>query len=171
MGDRLVSPPGNGPAIIEAMHAAGDAAACAAIMAGSDPWLTLGRTFDDCLQLVADPGKEVYVARSAGHVAGFIIVDMRGVLRGYIQIVAVHSAHRSEGIGRRLISFAEERIHRESPNVFLCVSSFNPDARRLYERLGFLAVGELKDFLVRGHSEILMRKTRGPWKEFAGLEE
>ncbi|MFZ2492005.1 MAG: GNAT family N-acetyltransferase [Thermoanaerobaculia bacterium] len=157
--------------LIERMHAAGDAAACAAIMAGSDPWRTLGRTFDDCLQMVADQGKEVYLARSDGQVAGFIIVDMRGVLRGYIQIVAVHAEHRSEGVGRHLISFAEERIHRESPNVFLCVSSFNPGARRLYERLGFLAVGELTDFLVRGHSEILMRKTRGPWAEFARVEE
>ena len=34
------------------------------------------------------------------------------------------------------MAWAEARILRESPNVFICVSSFNPDARRLYERQG-----------------------------------
>jgi ribosomal protein S18 acetylase RimI-like enzyme len=42
------------------------------------------------------------------------------------------------------------------------VSSFNPRARELYERLGYEFIGELKDYLVRGHSELLMRKTIGP---------
>jgi len=65
-------------------------------------------------------------------------------------------------LGRQLIAFAEERIFRESPNVFLCVSSFNSDARRLYERLGYELIGELRDYLVRGSSELLMRKTIGP---------
>jgi hypothetical protein len=46
------------------------------------------------------------------------------------------------------------------------VSSFNPDARRLYERLGYSVVGELKDLIVPGHSEILLRKTLGPLTEF-----
>ena len=70
------------------------------------------------------------------------------------------------GVGRRLLAFAEERIFRESPNVFLCVSSFNAGARRLYLRLGYELIGELKDYIVRGHSELLMRKTRGPLREF-----
>jgi [ribosomal protein S18]-alanine N-acetyltransferase len=58
------------------------------------------------------------------------------------------------------------RIFQESPNVFMCVSTFNPDARRLYERLGYTAVGELSDYLVPGHGEVLLRKSRGPWSEF-----
>lgn len=51
--------------------------------------------------------------------------------------------------------------------MFLCVSDFNPRARALYERLGYELVGELPDFLVRGQAELLYRKTRGPWAEFA----
>ena len=51
---------------------------------------------------------------------------------------------------------------RESPNVFLCVSSFNKEAQRLYKRLGYRKVGELKDYVVKGHSEFLMRKSIGP---------
>ena len=51
--------------------------------------------------------------------------------------------------------------------MFICVSSFNPGARRLYERLGYQVVGELPDYMVRGHSEILLRKTTGPLAEHA----
>jgi len=65
------------------------------------------------------------------------------------------------------VEWAEARIFRDSPNVFMCVSSFNANAFRLYQRLGYEVVGELRDYLVRGHSEILLRKTRGPWTEFA----
>jgi RimJ/RimL family protein N-acetyltransferase len=35
-------------------------------------------------------------------------------------------------------------------------------ARRLYERLGYELIGELRDDLVRGSSELLLRKTIGP---------
>ncbi|MDQ3427572.1 MAG: GNAT family N-acetyltransferase, partial [Gemmatimonadota bacterium] len=73
---------------------------------------------------------------------------------------------RGRGLGTFLVRWAEARIFRESPNVFLCVSSFNVNARRLYQRLGYSVVGELTDFLVEGYSEILMRKTMGPWSSF-----
>jgi ribosomal protein S18 acetylase RimI-like enzyme len=71
------------------------------------------------------------------------------------------------GLGSRLLEFAEERIRRVSPNIFMCVSSFNVGARRLYERHGYRVVGELTDYLVQGHSEILLRKTFGPITTFA----
>jgi ribosomal protein S18 acetylase RimI-like enzyme len=64
------------------------------------------------------------------------------------------------------MDFAEKRVFRDSPNIFLCVSSFNEGARRLYERLGYTPVGELEDYLVAGHAEILMRKTIGPLEGF-----
>ena len=69
---------------------------------------------------------------------------------------------RKQGIGSKLMAFAEERIFREAPNVFLCVSSFNKEAQRFYIRLGYEQIGELKDYVVKGHSELLMRKTTGP---------
>ena len=67
-----------------------------------------------------------------------------------------------QGLGSRLIAFTEERIFRDHPNVFLCVSGFNHAARRLYERLGYTCIGELKDYVVQDQSEWLYRKTRGP---------
>ena len=132
------------------------------MMCATDPWLTLHRTFDECLAAIIDPTREVHVVREEGAVRGFVIINMRGAFTGYIQTVCVAADARGRGLGSHLVRFAEERIFKETPNVFLCVSSFNPRARALYERLGYEVVGELKDYLIRGASEILMRKTIGP---------
>jgi [ribosomal protein S18]-alanine N-acetyltransferase len=99
-------------------------------------------------------------------VIGLVIVVMKGTFTGYINILAVRDDWRGQGIGTRLLLYAQERIFRDSPNAFILVSSFNPRARALYQRLGFEVIGELKDFIVRGHSEWLLRKSVGPWKEF-----
>lgn len=143
-----------------------EARACAAMMAASEPWLTLGRDFEVCLSRITDATREVWVARSGGTVAGFFILNMRGGFVGYIQTICVAPDARGSGLGTRLMQFAEERIFRDYPNVFLCVSSFNTRARALYERLGYTLVGELTDFLVPGYSELLMRKTLGAMSEF-----
>lgn len=148
--------------MIERLQNDDDARACAAMMCATDPWVTIGRGFEECLVAVTDPTREVWVAREEGGVRGFIIINMRGAFIGYIQTVCVDPGARGSGLGTRLVAFAEERIFRETPNVFLCVSSFNPRARALYERLGYETVGELKDYIIRGASEILMRKTVGP---------
>ncbi len=99
------------------------------MMAGSEPWITLGRGYEESLALLQDATREVYVAFDGGRVIGFVILNMAGAFVGYIQTICVGEADRSRGIGTRLMRFAEERIFRDSPNVFLCVSSFNPRAR------------------------------------------
>lgn len=139
-----------------------DARRCAQMMCSTAPWITMGRTFDQSLAIVQDATREVYVAGDAGQLLGFIILSMRGAFVGYIQIVCVDDRARGRGVGTRLIEFAEQRIFRDAPNVFLCVSSFNDRARALYERLGYEKVGELKNYLIDGASEFLMRKTIGP---------
>lgn len=143
-----------------------EAEGCARLMAESEPWLTLGRSYEASLQVIRDPIREVYVARDSAGIAGFLILCMTGAFVGYIQTVLVDPERRGEGIGSRLVEFAEQRILQKSPNVFMCVSSFNHGARRLYERLGYTVVGELTDYIVRGHSEILLRKSVGPLTDF-----
>jgi ribosomal protein S18 acetylase RimI-like enzyme len=139
---------------------------CAQMMANSEPWITLGRTYQVCLKLLQDPSREVYVALREGYVVGFIILLMQGILRGYVQTVGVMPEWRNRGVGSLLMAFAEKRIFRESPNVFLCVSSFNKAAQKFYRRLGYEMVGRLEDFIVPGHSEVLLRKTIAPLSEF-----
>jgi ribosomal-protein-alanine N-acetyltransferase len=155
-----------GELAISPLRAEDDARACARLMTASEPWVTLGRTYGASLGIIQDPSREVYVARDGTGLAGFLILCMTGAFVGYIQTICIDPARRGQGLGSRLVEFAEQRILQVSPNVFMCVSSFNLDARRLYERLGYKVVGELTDYLVRGHSEFLLRKTLGPLTGF-----
>jgi ribosomal-protein-alanine N-acetyltransferase len=135
------------------------------MMASSEPWLTFGITFEESIARLTDRNREIYVSVD-GSILGFIILNTKmGPFTGYIQTICVAPDARGRGVGSELVAFAEERIFRDGPNVFLCVSSFNPRARALYERLGYETIGEIRDFLITGASEILMRKTRGPLRK------
>ena len=151
---------------VEALARESEAAAGAELMVTSEPWLTLGLSRETAHALLTNPEKEVHAVRDARGVAGFVVIDMRGLLRGYVQILCVRADCRRQGVGSALLRWAEERIFRDSPNVFICVSSFNAGARRLYERLGFELVGTLRELHIPGHDELLLRKTTGPWKTF-----
>jgi [ribosomal protein S18]-alanine N-acetyltransferase len=141
---------------------AGEARFCADFIAASEPWCTLGLTCERIFKSLTDLSFEVHVATVENQIAGVLVMHLAGVLNGYIQNIATHPGWRGRGLGRQMMNFAEARIFRQSPNVFLCVSSFNHRAQNFYERLGYQRVGEFPDFLVTGHAEILMRKTRGP---------
>lgn len=158
----MQEPDANASLRIRRLQGEADAGACAYIMSTSEPWVTLGRTFDICLARVTDPERETWVACDGHDVLGFIVLSMQGPFIGYVQTVAIRADQRGRGLGSRLLGFAEERILRETPNVFLCVSSFNPLAFALYERLGYERIGDLRDYVVSGHAEILMRKSTGP---------
>lgn len=151
---------------IRRLENTGEAEACARMMAESEPWRTLGRDYEASLKMVSDPSREVYLALRDEEIVGFVVIVMTGAFIGYVQSIYTAPEWRSRGIGSRLMSFVEDRIFRETPNVFICVSDFNEDAQRLYRRLGYEVIGELKDYLVSGKSEILMRKTIAPLAEF-----
>lgn len=139
-------------------------------MAASDPWLRLGLREQHCLKTFSAPCRETWAAREKGGIAAFVVITMCGTFRGYIQVLFVSPAWRGRGLGEELMAFAERKIFAGSPNVFLCVSSFNKGARRFYRRLGYRKAGLLKDFFIRGADELLLRKTRGPLRGFRTTE-
>ncbi len=139
---------------------------CAQFMAESDPWKRLGRTYDGSMQMLLDSEREVYVATVDDEIVGVIILWMKGAWVGYIQTIGVFPQWQGQGIGSQLIQFAEKRIFADSPNVFMCVSSFNEGAQKLYQRLGYEVVGEIKKYIVVEYSEILLRKTIAPLVDF-----
>jgi ribosomal protein S18 acetylase RimI-like enzyme len=110
--------------------------------------------------------KEVYVARRHRELLGFIVLQMQGAFKGYIQSVCVSPDAREAGIGTALIKSAESRIFLVSPNVFMLVSSFNTKAVDLYLRLGYEKIGTLKNFVIDGCDEYLLRKTTGSLRSF-----
>ena len=148
--------------VIRPLRTRDEAETCARMMAETEPWITLRRDYEACLRVTLDETCERHVALDGDRLAGFAVLDLRGAFVGYVRTLCAAPAYRGGGVGTALLAFAEERIFREHRNVFICVSDFNPGARRLYERLGYRLVGELTDYVVAGHSELLLRKTRGP---------
>lgn len=131
----------------------------AELLAGTEPWISLGLTRDQCQKNCHDPEYLLYIAHRDGKPCGALLMQRRGVAGSpYIKSLAVSSDYRSQGVGETLMKFAEELFRAEAKHLFLCVSSFNHRARAFYERLGYRAVGEFPDYVVDGASEILMHK-------------
>lgn len=130
-------------------------------MAETDPWKQYKLDEKKCLNAFLGEGKEVYkVIMNDGPIA-FAILQMIGSFKGYIQTICVEPSHRNTGAGHKILQFCEDRIRKVSPNIFICVSTINPRAQKLYEEVGFEAIGVIKNFVVNGYDEILMRKTFG----------
>ena len=131
----------------------------ASLMAGSEPWVTLGRGFEQCRKPCHDPDFQMFVAHAGALPCGFVLLQRCGVAGSpYIASIAVAEEFRGKGVGTRLLEFAEDFFRAQSRHIFLCVSSFNDRARKLYEQLDYTPVGEFKDYVIPGASEILMHK-------------
>jgi ribosomal protein S18 acetylase RimI-like enzyme len=118
--------------------------------------------YEQCLKAFEGKCKEIYVVETTDKIAGFVIIQICGTFSGYIQTICISESHRGKGFGKKLLKFCEERILKFSPNVFICVSSFNKGAIKLYYEFVFKLVGELDNFVKDGFSELLLRKTVGP---------
>lgn len=139
---------------------------CARLMASNEPWITLKRNYDDSIKLLEDPISEVYILQLDQQRIGFVMIKMKGSFTGYIQVIALSEDARGQGIGEAALRYMEELIFQSGPNVFICVSSFNPGAQKLYLKLGYGVVGILKDYIIKGCDEVFMRKTRGTLHDF-----
>lgn len=140
----------------------GDAVWAAALMASSDPWVTLGRGFDDCYRACTWTGDVLEIAELDGERSGFVLVRPSGVAGApYVKSIAVSPDHRGRGVGAALLAHVERSYEARARHLFLCVSSFNSRARRFYERLGYHPVGVIEDFLIDGADEVLMYKRLG----------
>jgi ribosomal protein S18 acetylase RimI-like enzyme len=135
---------------------------CAKMMAATEPWSRYGMDYDTSLKAFEGDCKEIYVLETENRVVGFVILQICGTFKGYIQSLCVSEAYRGRGLGKMILVFCEKRILKISPNLFICVSSFNKGAIKLYYEFGFTRVGKLKDLVKEGITEILLRKTIGP---------
>lgn len=140
--------------------------ACAQLMSESEPFNTLQLTFEKCKSAVRGDYKDVFLAVEDNVFVGFVVLSYYGVLRGYIQTICIKPDYRNRGIGSKLLKFSEDKLRKEFANIFICVSSFNPKAQALYERLGFEKIGELKDHFIKGKDEYILRKQICSLNEF-----
>ncbi len=136
--------------------------ACAEIMADTEPWTTLGMNMDHINNTLNDPLHEVYIACIEDEIVGTMVIHTKGAFSGYLKSIAVKPIWRGKKLGEQMMCYIENEVFPTYKNLFLCVSSYNLDAQRFYTKLGYERIGELKDYLVKGHDEILMRKTIAP---------
>ncbi len=131
---------------------------CARVMASTEPWITLGRNLEGCRAALVRPGTELFVARRENLPPGFILLAPYGLAGSpYIASIAVSEEARGQGVGSQLLRFAEDRF-ADRGHIFLLVSSFNQGAQQLYRGQGYEFVGELRDYVVPGHSELILHK-------------
>jgi len=134
----------------------------ARLMASTDPWITLRADLALCLDRVHAPGRELWMAREGNQRLGFILLAPNGFAGSpYVASFCLAPEARSRGVGAALLEFAERHFAGRR-FLFLLCSSFNQRAQKFYLRQGFTITGELKDYIVPGHSELIF------WKPIAG---
>ncbi len=138
---------------------------CESIVAVSEPWITLNERID-FLHAISTSKSQIrsYVCVVGAETAGFILFSPYPVFArgGYLRAIGVSPPFRRQGIGRKLLSFAEKMTVRRSCNFFLCVSSFNRRAQSFYNGCGYSRVGKLPDLIAQGTSEYIYWKRLRP---------
>jgi ribosomal-protein-alanine N-acetyltransferase len=104
------------------------------------PWRQIDRRWQE---LVAK-WREMFVADIDGRPVASVSINERPEQPGLLHLFALDVAPslQNRGIGTRLIEYVEAEAHgRELDGVYLEVAITNANARRLYERLGYVQQG------------------------------
>lgn len=139
--------------------------ACEAIVAVSEPWNTLHERIDFLPVLARNRSStRAYVCTVGAETAGFILFSPEPVFArgGYLRALGVSPRFRRQGIGRKLLSFAEKTTAQYAFNFFLCVSSFNGPARAFYKSCGYSHAGSFPALIIKGASEHIYWKRLRP---------
>jgi [ribosomal protein S18]-alanine N-acetyltransferase len=113
----------------------------------------------DLISVLSFSGVIRYRAVRDQKMVGFIAGDVRrteGV--AWIATIAVLPEYQGQGIGSALLKTCEERIPLN--RIRLCVRPTNDVAIRLYERFGYVSVGEWTKYYQDGESALVMEKIK-----------
>lgn len=119
--------------------------------------------------MLAESGSEAGVAELSHTQVGFAIVGFERLARDFgpwrrpllarLNAIAVKPDVQDQGVGRRLLAWAEELARaRAAVSLTLNTAKTNLRARRLFESAGFLPAVELKDIYTGGQSAVAMFK-------------
>lgn len=143
----------------------GDLEPCAAIMADNSLWQRYGVTRESARRTFAAGlarGVALFVAEDDGGPGGFLWLEPVGAFArsGYIRLIGVGPDRQGQGLGQALMAHAESVLFPLADDIFLLVSDFNTAAQRFYQRLGYVQVGALTDYVLPGVAELIYRKRK-----------
>ncbi|MGV1015344.1 MAG: GNAT family N-acetyltransferase [Methyloceanibacter sp.] len=141
--------------------AAGDSARLAKAIVAMPPWSVMNYPADSMAQFLAATSDSVsrYRVVVDGEDAGIVSVRYPWLKGPYLELLALLPKFQGQGLGARILAwFEQEAARHEARNLWVCASSFNQGALRLYERHGFQPVATLPGLVVDGYDEILLRK-------------
>ena len=94
------------------------------------------------------------VAEDHGRVVGTVLVTHDG-RKGWINRLAVESARRQKGIGRRLVHEAEKWLAHSGLSIFAClIEGANDDSMAFFQRLGYIRHTDIFYFSKRRHAGV-----------------
>lgn len=108
-------------------------------------------------------GYHTYIAAVDGKLAGYICYGPTPLTQGTWDIywIAVMPANQRQGIGRKLLAFAEDKIRLANGRMVLVETSSKPDydgTNRFYISQGYELICRIADFYAPGDDRITYRK-------------
>lgn len=139
-----------------------EAAVLGAATAAMEPWTQYGVSAAALASLfapAADGGVRLVLRNTNDEIVAAAIVRPAWFAGPYVQFLVVMPPFQGQRIGTALLGWIEREARRASArNLWICTSSFNSAAARLYRRHGFEDIAILDDLVRDDIGEILMRK-------------
>lgn len=99
------------------------------------------RTNEEQLASMMEKGTVFVAEDNSGRLLGSVYTELRGS-RGYLGMLAVDPAHQGSGLGRRLLSAAEDRFCAQGCEAIdITVLSLRTELPPIYRRFGFVETG------------------------------
>ena len=137
------------------------AAALGPAMADIDPWARLGVEAALFTSFLArhEAGAYRYRIVVDDIDAGICVVRDPWLSGPYLNLLGLVPQAQRQGVGKAVLQWLEARARTaKHRNLWLCVSSFNDNARRIYERAGYTHLATIDSLSFDGFDEHLMRK-------------
>ncbi|MPM28782.1 dTDP-fucosamine acetyltransferase [bioreactor metagenome] len=115
------------------------------------------------LETAYDAKDILLTALENGKVRGFVWMQEQAVfgMSAYVKLIAVDYQHHQRGIGQLLMTAVESIAQKNGPNLFVLTSMDNLIAQKFYLRLGYESIGVIRNYVLPGVDELMMRKTWG----------
>jgi ribosomal protein S18 acetylase RimI-like enzyme len=129
-------------------------------IAGMEPWsqINFPASHLEAFLTAEDPALSRHAVFVGGVPAGAIAIRSPWLRGPYLQVLAILPDFQGQGFGAILLDWFEREASPNSRWLWLCHSGFNRRAGTFYARHGFETVTELRDLLIDGGDEVLMRK-------------